>query len=382
MKKKALIIGIVGVLLLIQPIWAQTWEKTKRLTWNSGMSQAPRIATDSNNHIHVIWSDNTLDNQEIYYKKSTNGGMTWSFKRLTSTSESSIHPAVTVDESDNIHVLWADETPGNYEIYYLTSTNDGVSWGSPKRLSWNSGNSYEPAIDTDSTNIHIVWFDNSSGKCEIYYRRSTDAGVTWGSTKRLTWNANHSYRPSIAVDSSSTIHVVWEDSTPGNTEIFYKKSTNGGVNWSNTKRLSWSAGSSGRPKITIDSSDRISLVWRDDTPGNDEIYYRKSTTSGVTWGGTKRLTWNSGDSVSVNIAVDSTNGIYIVWGDDSPGNNEIYYKRSTNSGETWGGAKRLTWNTGKSGGPVMAVDSSKAIHIVWVDDIPGNWEIYYKKGGQ
>jgi hypothetical protein len=382
LKKITVLIGIIGIFVICQTLSAQTWEKTKRLTWNSGTSQTPQIATDSNNHIHAIWSDSSPGNQEIYYKKSTNGGSSWSFKRLTSTSGSSIHPAIMVDASDNIHVLWADETPGNYEIYYTKSTNGGGAWGSPKRLSWNSENSYNPAIETDSTNIHIVWDDYSPGKHQIYYRKSTNSGGTWGGTKRLTWNTGSSLRPSIAVDSSSTIYVVWEDSAPGNTEILYKISTNGGANWSNTKRLSWNSGSSNSPKIAIDSSDRISVVWNDDTPGNSEIYFRKSTSSGATWGSTKRLTWNLGYSGCQRIAVDSTNGIYIVWCDDSPGNYEIYYKRSTNSGGTWGGVKRLTWNTGGSGHPAMALDSSKAIHIVWMDDITGNREIYYKKGIQ
>jgi hypothetical protein len=28
--------------------------------------------------------------------------------------------------------------------------------------------------------------------------------------------------PAMAIDSSDTIHVVWNDDTPGNTEIYYK----------------------------------------------------------------------------------------------------------------------------------------------------------------
>ncbi len=48
------------------------------------------------------------------------------------------------------------------------------------------------------------------------------AGATW-TTQRLTWNSGNSYKPTIAVDSSNHIHVVWHDDTPGNREIFYKK---------------------------------------------------------------------------------------------------------------------------------------------------------------
>jgi hypothetical protein len=46
----------------------------------------------------------------------------------------------------------------------------------------------------------------------------------------------------------------------------------------------------------------------------------------------------------------------------------------------WTPAKRLTWNSGTSQYPVIAVDSSDKLHVVWVDDTPGNLEIYYMKG--
>ncbi len=58
------------------------------------------------------------------------------------------------------------------------------------------------------------------GNEEIYYKKSTDGGTTW-KQKRLTWNSGESILPVIAVDSSGNFHVVWEDDSPGNDEIFY-----------------------------------------------------------------------------------------------------------------------------------------------------------------
>jgi hypothetical protein len=69
MIKKILIIGIIGVFILIQPLSVQTWISPKRLTWTSGNSYDPAIAKDSNNHIHVVWYDDTPGVNEIYYKK-------------------------------------------------------------------------------------------------------------------------------------------------------------------------------------------------------------------------------------------------------------------------------------------------------------------------
>jgi len=51
--------------------------------------------------------------------RSTDKGDTWATtKKLTRNSGMSICPAIAIDSSNNLHVVWADKTPGNYEIYY------------------------------------------------------------------------------------------------------------------------------------------------------------------------------------------------------------------------------------------------------------------------
>jgi len=118
MKKKLALIFVIGIFLLIQPISAQTWEEAKRLTWNPGSSSSPSVAADSNNHIHVACQDYTPGNWEIYYKRSSNGGTTWTTKRLTWNTGGSEESAVTIDSNNHIHMVWIDSSSGNYEIYY------------------------------------------------------------------------------------------------------------------------------------------------------------------------------------------------------------------------------------------------------------------------
>jgi hypothetical protein len=151
-------------------------------------------------------------------------------------------------------------------------------------------------------------------------------GQTWSGLTRLTWNPGDSYWPIIAADSGSGIHVVWGDYSTGNSEIFYKKSTNNGSTWSGLNRLTWNSGDSWLPSVTADSSSGIHVVWDDGTPGNREIYYKRSTDSGASWSGITRLTWNSGESYYPSIAGDSSSGCHTAWCDETPGNFDIYYK--------------------------------------------------------
>jgi hypothetical protein len=256
-----------------------------------------------------------------------------------------------------------------------------ADWTPAKRLTWNSAWSGVPNLAIDSSNtIHVVWEDDISGNREIYYTRSTDGGATWSAAKRLIWNSGESRFPAIAIDGSGTIHIVWDDNTPGNAEIYYRGSSDGGATWSAANRLTWTSGGSYDSVLAIESSDTIHVVWFDFTPGNVELYYKRSSDGGATWSAANRLTWNSGGSYCPAIAKDGSDAIHVVWEDQTPGYSEIYYKKSTDSGTTWSPDIRLTWNSGTSADPVIAIDTNSIIHVVWFDHTPGNPEIYYKNG--
>jgi hypothetical protein len=62
-------IVILFYLIIIFPVITEASWTTKRLTYNSGFSESPAMAIDSIDHIHVVWQDNTPTNYDIYYKK-------------------------------------------------------------------------------------------------------------------------------------------------------------------------------------------------------------------------------------------------------------------------------------------------------------------------
>jgi len=123
--------------------------------------------------------------------------------------------------------------------------------------------------------LHLVWQDDTAGNADIYYENSSDWGTSWLSAKRLTWTSGNSWYPGMAVDPSGSIHVVWMDSTSGDSEIYYRKSADWGANWETTQRITWTTGWSGWPEIAADSLGNLHVVWRDSQSGNLEIYYRK-----------------------------------------------------------------------------------------------------------
>ena len=93
---------------------------------------------------------------------------------------------------------------------------------------------------------------------------------------------------------------MWPDSTPGNFDILYRRSTDGGSTFPNIiKNLSDNAGASRDPDITI-TGGNLYVVWANDVdpmPGMDEILYRTSSDNGATFSSLlTNLSVNAGDS--------------------------------------------------------------------------------------
>jgi hypothetical protein len=223
-----------------------------------------------------------------------------------------------------VHVVWFDNRDGNWEIYYKRSTDGGVSWGADTRLTNNPAESYNPSVSVSGTVVHVVWFDNRDGNYEIYYKRSTDGGISWGTDTRLTSNFAESLHPSVTV-SGSVVHVVWHDNRDGNLEIYYKRSADGGVSWGTDTRLTSNSTESLHPSITV-SGSVVHVVWFDNRDGNFEIYYKRSTDGAASWGADTRLTNNSANSINPSVSV-SGQVVHVVWNDERDGNREVYYKR-------------------------------------------------------
>jgi hypothetical protein len=131
-----------------------------------------------------------------------------------------------------VHIVWHDSRDGGYAIYYKRSTDGGNNWGTDTRLSNNSTYSRDPSIIVFGLAVHVVWEDNRDGNLEIYYKRSTNGGVNWEADTRLSNNFNLSLYPFVSV-IGSVVHTIWQDLRDGNYEIYYKCNPTGNVGITN-----------------------------------------------------------------------------------------------------------------------------------------------------
>ncbi len=379
---KGLVSFSVLLFLMLIPLFGQ-WEADQRLTFDSGISsvssQSARCIAATGDTLHVVWWDTRDGNSEIYYKRSTDAGTSWGADtRLTNDAAISALPTIAVSGL-TLHVAWYDTRDGanNFEVYYKRSSDGGVTWGGDTRLTDDPMLSWYPSLALTGPNVHLVWRENRDGNYEVYYKRSTDAGISWQSDVRLTNAAGSSESPAIAAAPSGDVHVAWFDNRDGGAyEIYYKRSTDHGSIWGSDQRLTNDPGVSFGASVAL-SGANVHIAFQDSRDGQWEIYYKRSTDGGVTWGSDTRLTNAAATSEAASIAVSGSN-LHVVWWDNRDGNYEIYYKRSTTGGTSWETDTRLTNDPSWSQNPFLAISGSR-LHVVWKDGRAGNDEIYYKR---
>ena len=101
-----------------------------------------------------------------------------------------------------------DDTPGNNDIFFAVSNNNGTSFGTPINLSNNTGNSVIPQIAASGNNVYVTWIDNTPGNIDIFFAVSNNNGTSFGTPINLSNNTGFSFNPQIAA-SGNNVYVTW-----------------------------------------------------------------------------------------------------------------------------------------------------------------------------
>jgi hypothetical protein len=177
--------------------------------------------------------------------------------------------------------------------------------------------------------------------------------------------------PSGVVNPSNA-YVVWRDNTPGNDEIFFRASQGlGTINLSNT------TGDSANPQIAT-AGNNVYVTWSDDTPGNPDIFFAVSNNNGTSFGTPINLSNNTGSSFNPQIAAIGNN-VYVTWRDDTPAgsNGDIFFAASNNNGTSFGPPINLSNNTDTSERQQIATAGNN-VYVTWTDDTPaGSSDIFF-----
>jgi hypothetical protein len=363
-----------------------TFGTTVNLSNDVGDSAEPSIAKSGSN-LYIVWQD--YSNHDVFFKSSADNGATFtSTVNLRMDPHSSNAPQIAAS-GNYVYVVWGDITVGTgssidqTRLFFRASNNNGGSFGSVKISP--GVEDISPQIAAAGSNVYIAGQDGSEDRTEIFFIRSTNNGGSFGAPISINNNHEASILGNIIADGNN-VYLVWSDLSLFDTksvEVFFRRSTDNGASFKDIVNLSNNAGYSIDPKMKVIESN-VYVVWRD-TPGGagtpDDILFSRSTNSGASFGTTKNISNNPGESSNPQISRSGT-AVRIVWQDDTfgtRGQDDVLFRASGDNGITFGTIRNLSNNAGLSFDP-MIISSGDNMYVVWQDNTSGNWEILFLKG--
>ena len=99
-----------------------------------------------------------------------------------------------------MYIIWRDNAPGNADIFFAASDDNGQTFTNPPlNLSNSAGESDRPGITVFGNNVYVTWDDNTLGNLEIAFAASNDNGQTFTNPPlNLSNNPGDSVEPQIA----------------------------------------------------------------------------------------------------------------------------------------------------------------------------------------
>lgn len=325
---------------------------------NISWAEQPAISVSGDGSIHVVWTD---------WRNDADG------KRLSGGG---------IDGVDNP------------DIYYSNSTDGGRTFSRNQRVNDDNGTAYQylsasgRRIDVDESNIvHVVWVDQRNGMNSVYYTRSTDGGISFEANRKVPSTAETTLAPSVSTDVNGYVYVAWEDDRNITTrpDIYLANSTNYGLSFNEDVKVNADIGGAFQSQPTV-SSDQgvVGIAWEDDRLGGRDIYFSASADYGATFSPNKIVNDDSsGRSQSApSVWVSETGYTAILWMDRRNTDYDIYFANTSNQGLTFSQNQRMNDDIGSEYQylPSICMDRHGYVYSAWQDFRNGHdWDIWFAR---
>lgn len=318
-----------------------TWQAPILVNDDGGAStqEQPSVACDGAGTAYVVWTDYRNGEADIYLS-SWSGGTTFSANTMVNPATAlgeATEPVIAL-EGSTLYVAWTDTYNANSDIYFRRSSDGGVSWDAEIEVNdILTGDQYAPAIAVDgSGNVFLAWTDTRDGNADIYTAAGSDSGgvIAFGPDLRAdddTGTADAT-DPSIAVDSAAgatTIYVAYADTRNSDSDIFVATSADSAATFLTSVKASDDAGSAAQhdPAITVGSGSEVLLVFTDERIDGPSIYFTSSATSAVSFTPCVRIDNDFTGAVQSKPDIACGSRAFVIFTDARNTNDDIYFTR-------------------------------------------------------
>ncbi len=296
------ILVLIMTLLVPTAVLAQRggWSRPVEIKTSTRSSWFPSLAVDPWGNPHIVFATGTGSGETatdllMYTMRRGDAWLAPNDIVMTGTGGYASRSSLAIDRSGRLHLLVRSR---DHIRYTSAAADDAISaqaW-TPSRVMNALGMPYYSAIAIAPSGIlHVVYQELSpnsqTNSCEgcsdVWYRRSLDGGATWSAPRNLSHSAYGSIKLHIVIDSNNNIYVTWDEGKDPNSAlgepvgIAYAVSRDQGTTWEAPQRLRLDGRAAEQGTLGITHQGELIQVFRT-TPG-DELLYRVSDDSGATW---------------------------------------------------------------------------------------------------
>ncbi len=365
----------------LEPLTTYTWYVvTYDQNWNSSISIEQSFTYDGPpppRPVYLVWYDNESGRDEIYFTRSTDDGLTWETPKIISwpaIGGNSITPDIAIEGSD-VYVVWTEDFGTYSEILMRKSSDYGQTWTVSGWLT-NDGTLFNvnPKVAAANGFAYFIYQNNYSGSQDLLLKWSNDGGYNWRHRPVTLTSGIEQQNPDIAADGND-LYIVWDSDiyNPGGTRDIRMAYSYDNGETLNYQKISRRSGDSVKPKVDTVSTN-VKVIWQNDlwsTAGTYEVFLRSSTDGATSWDQMRKKTYDASAGIDIMPAFDfdSTGEMPLLWVSTKYDvNGDIFMKRSTDGGSTWLWHRRfIAAHHQSSGFPSVALNGTGLV-TAWSDN--------------
>jgi hypothetical protein len=185
------------------------------------------------------------------------------------------HPSIAMPRKDQgpMHVWLAYQSYSNKsDQIFVWRGKGGAAWEKPLLVTPAPGDYFRTAVALDASNrLHVVWAAQEDGNFDLY-ERVLD-GDKWGDVQRLTTAPQPDMLHRMAADASGRLYLVWQGFRDGQSDVLLKVFD--GAKWSDEIRVSESKANDWEPVIAVAGDGKAVIAWDSYERGNYDILARR-----------------------------------------------------------------------------------------------------------
>jgi hypothetical protein len=313
----------------MEPAPYGSWTDDVRINNSSDDRIKPSMTSLPNGHLYVAVEDRPGSLIVVY--KSTDGGESWSIVTGIQGGDELVNPSIAYGENsgsnNKIYVAYTTVYGGNKAVTVLHFDVDDPA-GTWAYTYVKSGitltDNIYPEICTDylDQTVHypyVTWTERSIDYAPVYFSRSTNYGVNWSEPANVTGGSeNHglevrsdiAYGPGPSPDNLYIAFVKpgWNGSS-WTRQIWVTISTDFGLNWGTPVQLTSTSLPVYDPRVAAAANvDSVVVAFTKEYSTDTDIHRVYSTNGGGTWSPSGGLGVTSDDEESVELSVSHDQG--------------------------------------------------------------------------